>query len=161
MVRAKRAIAAHHALDNKLVSKNFVRTRNLSNKEMAKFQEQFKDNPMSELFTVDKKGNIKMVKGSEAGAIEKETANKIVDAIESAVDTGDALHIRKQVSADGKVEYSGLKFSKEQMEAINKTDIHPRIKEFLNLMQESLGDGRMFDTEYWAATRRDRNGQPV
>jgi hypothetical protein len=161
MVRAKRAIADHHALDNKLVSKNLVRTRGLSNKEMAKFQEQFKDNPMSELFTVDKKGKVKMVKGSEAGAIEKETSNKIVDAIESAVDTGDALHVRKQVGADGKVEYSGLKFSKEQMDAINKTDIHPRIKEFLNLMQESLGDGRLFDTEYWAATRRDRNGQPV
>lgn len=161
MVRAKRAVADHHALDNKLVSKNLVRTRGLSNKEMAKFQEQFKDNPMSELFTVDKKGNVKMVKGSEAGAIEKETASKVVDAIESAVDTGDALHVRKQVGADGKVEYSGLKFSKEQMDAINKTDIHPRIKEFLNLMQESLGDGRLFDTEYWAATRRDRNGQPV
>ena len=161
MVRAKRAIADHHALDNKLVSKNFVRTRGLSNKEMAKFQEQFKDNPMSELFTTDKKGNIKMVKGSEAGVLEKETANKVVDAIESAVDTGDALEIRKQVSADGKVEYTGLRFSKEQMDAINKADIHPRIKEFLNLMQESLGDGRMFDTEYWAATRRDPKGQPV
>ena len=152
MVRAKKRVQDMHHMDNKL-PKNVIRTRNLSDTEMTRLKETFKDSPMSELFTTDKKGRTVMVKPKISAQLEAETASKIADAIDSVVDDGESTHVRKTLDESGNEVYSGLRFSDAQLEAIYKSDIHPSIKEYLGSLHEALGNGKQWDIEYFAALR--------
>ena len=153
MVRGKKAIRDAHHMDNKL-SKSVVRTRNLSQQELTRLRDSVKGSPLEEIFVTDKKGRLRALTPKQAAAVEAETAGKIIDAIDRAPDTGDSSHVRKSVDEKGNTVYSGLKFSEEQLREIYASDIHPSIKEFLGTLHEALGDGRIFDIEYWAALRK-------
>lgn len=153
MVRGKRAIRDAHHIDNKL-SKNVIRTRNLSQQEMSKLRDTVKGSALEEIFVTDKKGRLKTLTPKQAAVVEAETSAKIIDAIDKVPDTGESSHVRKTVDEKGNTVYSGLKFSEAQLKEIYKSDIHPSIKEFLGTLHESLGDGRIFDIEYWAALRK-------
>jgi|GEM_PF-5302948 len=153
MVRGKRAIRDAHHIDNKL-SKNVIRTRNLSQQEMSRLRDTVKGSALEEIFVTDKKGRLKTLTPKQAAVVEAETSAKIIDAIDKVPDTGESSHVRKTVDEKGNTVYSGLKFSEAQLKEIYKSDIHPSIKEFLGTLHESLGDGRIFDIEYWAALRK-------
>ena len=160
MIRAKRAIRDRMDVAPGKRREVEIKPLNTPQEGLKKFINRHKDHPIANLFETDKKGRIKPKKIADTHQEEVELSNKIADAIESVADDGDPKTMRTSTDEKGNSIFKGQRFSPKQMEAIKNTPgINNKVLEYLEMLNELIGEGRQIDLEYYAATRSDRQGR--